>query len=253
MRLRSGRSLPNFGSMDWIAAIEREGHALSTAARHDFKAAVPACPGWDVNDLLAHIGAIHHRVAILVRTARTEPWSKDDDSAPQPPSGNLLGWYEAGLADLLEAFRVADPSTPLWSWSGPVTGAFWLRRMTQETMIHRVDAEQATGVAGPVDATLAVDGIDELFNLFLPRRHAGKATGQGEIIHVHATDAEGEWLLTLTGDGLSVERGHAKGDVAVRGPAGDLLLWLWGRQPIDGLEVFGDAALANRFRDLAAI
>jgi uncharacterized protein (TIGR03083 family) len=119
--------------------------------------------------------------------------------------------------------------------------------------MHRIDAEQATGVAGPVDAALAVDGIDELFDLFLPRRHAGKATGDGETAHVHATDAEGEWLLRLTGDGITVERGHAKGDVAVRGPAGDLLLWLWGRRPIDGLEVFGDAGLADRFRQLAAI
>jgi uncharacterized protein (TIGR03083 family) len=131
--------------------------------------------------------------------------------------------------------------------------AFWLRRMAQETTMHRIDAEQATGVAGPVDAALAVDGIDELFDLFLPRRHAGKATGDGETAHVHATDAEGEWLLRLTGDGIAVERGHAKGDVAVRGPAGDLLLWLWGRRPVDGLEVFGDAGLADRFRELAAI
>lgn len=239
--------------MDWIAIVQREGHALSTAARHDFKAQVPACPDWTVNDLLAHIGAIHHRVAILVRTSRTEPWSKDDGSAPQPPSGNLLGWYEAGLADLLDALRGADPVTPVWSWSGPVTVAFWLRRMAQETTIHRVDAEQATGVAGPVDTDLAVDGIDELFQLFLPRRHAGQPTGDGETIHVHTTDAEGEWLLTLTGDGIQVEHGHAKGDVAVRGPAADLLLWLWGRRPADGLEVFGDAALAGRFRDLTAI
>jgi uncharacterized protein (TIGR03083 family) len=239
--------------MDWIAIVQREGHALSTAARHDFTARVPACPDWDVNHLLAHIGAIHHRVAILVRTSRTEPWSKDDGSAPQPPSGNLLGWYEAGLADLLDAFRGANPTTPVWSWSGPVTVAFWLRRMAQETTIHRIDAEQATGVAGPVDTDLAIDGIDELFDLFLPRRHAGKVTGNGDTIHVHATDAEGEWLLTLTADGVRVDRGHAKGDVAVRGPAGDLLLWLWGRRPVDGLELFGDAALGARLRDLTAI
>ena len=65
--------------------IEREGHALSTAARHDFKAAGPACPGWDVNDLLAHIGRIHHRTAGIVRTSRQEPPSKDAGSQPVAP------------------------------------------------------------------------------------------------------------------------------------------------------------------------
>ncbi len=39
---------------------------------------------------------------------------------------------------------------------------------------------------------------------------------------------------------MVVEPGHAKGDAAVRGPAADLLLWLWGRRPLDGFEVFGD-------------
>ena len=234
--------------MDWIAAIEREGHALSTAARHDFKAEVPACPGWTVDDLLAHLGVIHHRVADVVGRGATER-----PESPVAPATGRLGWYEAGLAALLDTLRAADPSAPVWSWAGIVPVEFWLRRMAQETLVHRVDAEEATGTAGPVDTALAVDGIDELFELFLPRRHAGKPTGAGETIHVHATDAEGEWLLTLGPDGIPFERGHAKGDVAVRGPAADLLLWLWGRRPADGLEVFGDAGLADRFRQLAAI
>ena len=41
---------------------------------------------------------------------------------------------------------------------------------------------------------------------------------------------------------------HAKGDVAARGTASDLLLFLWGRVPADTLEVFGDADLLARFR-----
>jgi uncharacterized protein (TIGR03083 family) len=239
--------------MDWIAAIEREGRALSTAARHDFKAPVPACPGWDVDDLLAHIAVLHHRNANLIRTGRTTPPSKDDGSIPQAPSSNLLAWYEAGLADLLDAARTTDPATQSWSFTGTVPVEWWLRRMAHETTVHRVDAEQATGVVGPIDPAFAVDGIDELFGVLLTARRAGQRTGDGETVHVHTTDAEGEWLLTLTGDGITVERGHLKGDLAVRGPAADLLLWLWGRRDDEGLERFGDAALADRFRELTAI
>ena len=49
-------------------------------------------------------------------------------------------------------------------------------------------------------------------------------------MHVHSTDADGEWLVDFD-NGLAVTREHAKGDVAVRGPASDLMLVLYGRVP----------------------
>ena len=45
-------------------------------------------------------------------------------------------------------------------------------------------------------------------------------------------------------------REHAKGDVAVRGTASDLLLFLWGRLPGKNLEVLGDASLLGRYFEL---
>jgi predicted lipid carrier protein YhbT len=56
----------------------------------------------------------------------------------------------------------------------------------------------------------------------------------------------------LNTDGLVVTREHAKGDVAARGTASDLLLFLYGRIDADGLDVFGDAALLARWRELVA-
>jgi hypothetical protein len=74
--------------------------------------------------------------------------------------------------------------------------------------------------------------------------------GDGETVHLHFTDtaegAPGEWLVTLTADGPAIEPVHAKGDVAARGPASDLDLYLWGRVGVDTLEVFGDVALLER-------
>jgi hypothetical protein len=68
-------------------------------------------------------------------------------------------------------------------------------------------------------------------------------------VHLHCTDTEGEWLIVRAGDDLVVTREHAKGDVAARGTASDLMLYLWGRVGADPLEVFGDAAALTRFRD----
>ena len=52
--------------------------------------------------------------------------------------------------------------------------------------------------------------------------------------------------MRFVGDSAVITREHAKGDVAVRGGASDLLLFLWHRIPADRLEVFGDPALLDR-------
>jgi uncharacterized protein (TIGR03083 family) len=165
-----------------------------------------------------------------------------------------LSWYEAGLAALLEAMRTVDPPTPVWTFSrSDPTATFWHRRMAHETVVHRVDAEQATGAVGPLDPALILDGIAESLEVFAPlmtRREQDPATA---TVHLHATDVEGEWLTTLGGSTVAAEHGHAKGDAAMRGTAADLHLWLWGRVPLDRLEVFGDPAIAERLTKLSRI
>jgi uncharacterized protein (TIGR03083 family) len=132
----------------------------------------------------------------------------------------------------------------------PATVGFWQRRQAHETAMHRIDAEAAAGDVHPIDAELAADGIDEWLELVAHTPWRQPPTGDGETLHFHCTDVTGEWLLRLQPDGLEVEREHAKGDVAARGAASDLLCWLQGRGPIDLLEVFGDEMLLARWRDV---
>ena len=237
--------------MDWAGAVEREGHALSLAARHDSRVEVPSCPGWNIDELLRHVGIAHHRVALILREGRTEPPPLEETS---PPHGGSLSWYEAGLAALLDAMRTVDPAMPVWTFSrSDPTATFWHRRMAHETVVHRVDAEQATGAVGPLDPALVLDGIAESLEVFAPlmaRREDDPATATAQL---HATDVEGDWLVTLGGSTVAVEYGHAKGDAAVRGTAADLHLWLWGRVPLDRLEVFGDPAIAERLTKLSRV
>jgi uncharacterized protein (TIGR03083 family) len=235
--------------MDWMSLLEHDGHALSVAARHDPTAAVPSCPGWDIDTLLRHVGGAHHRAALIVGEARSERTGRDEAT---PPHGNALAWYEAGLANLLEVFRTADLDATVYTFVGPGPARFWLRRMAHETAVHRVDAEQATGSVTPVAPELAVDGTAEMLEAFLPGLATRNPDPTPGTVHLHATDVEGEWLVRF-GEVVEVERGHAKGDVAVRGLAADLYLWLWGRVPLDRLEVFGDAALADRLRRLVSV
>jgi uncharacterized protein (TIGR03083 family) len=228
--------------MDWIDVVEREGRALSVAARHDLQAPVPTCPGWKVTDLLAHTSGSQRSAEAILREGRQGFLSKEDLAAPSPGE---LDWYEAGLAALVDTMRATDPASPCWTFTGPGTAAFWFRRQAHEATVHRLDAEAATGQPSPVDPALASDGVDEALAVFLPLL-VSRITSTGTV-HLHATDVEGEWLLSLAPGSATVTTGHAKGDAAVRGPAEQLLRWTWGR-PHEGLEVFGDTELVSHLQ-----
>ena len=106
----------------------------------------------------------------------------------------------------------------------------------------------------PMDPAVASDSLDEYLDVFVGLvRHLGSSPGAGESVHVHCTDVPGEWLLSFPAPGRrELRREHAKGDVALRGTAEGLLLYVWGRQDAAeaGVEVVGDQALLGRWREL---
>ena len=235
---------------EYAGAIRREGHALADAAtRAGIDASVPSCPAWTVNDLLGHVGRIHRWVTNVITSGPDAPsahWSANDP----PGTAEVLAWFGAGVDPLADALNAAGPRATVWSWTPDHTTAFWARRMANETAVHRYDAQLAAGTTAPIEAPLAVDGIDEFFELLPFWRGAENVRGDGETLHFHCTDGDGEWLARLDPEGFSVTREHAKGDVAARGTASDLVLFLYGRVRADDLEVFGDASLLARWREL---
>ncbi len=246
------------------AAIATEGERLAAIPADALGASVAACPGWDVERLVGHVGRIHRWAAAFL-AAGPEAGAGSVDAGPRPPRGAaVLPWYRVSLTILLAELDRHDPAAPAPSFAGPTTAAFWFRRQAHELAVHRWDAEDAVspGEATPVDPTLAADGVDEWLGFFVPRflaRGDGvPADLAGATLHLHCTDeglpaGTGEWLLRLTADGAEVERAHAKGDAALRGPASDLLLTAWHRLPLDTLDVVGDADRAQRILDLVHV
>ena len=214
--------------------------SLLAAYADDPTAAVPSCPGWDRTALLGHVAGVHSWVRAQVEAGPAERVRMG--ATPRPPEGAALpGWFEANAASTVIALAAMDTSITWPTWAGPQPGTFYPRRLAQETAVHRWDA-----VGGPIDAPLAVDGVDELLELFaglIPGDKLARASG---TIHLHATDTDGEWLVHLGTGGITFDRGHAKGDVALRGAAENLLLWTWNRVPVDDrFEVYGERALLN--------
>lgn len=244
------------GGMDrasYLDSLRGDAADLLTAAGGHLDADVPTCPGWRMERLVGHVG----------RTYRwTAGWVEGGDApeVPLPPKGDaVIEWTRAGLAELIDAIEgaagVASAGATVNTWAGDQPPIFWPRRMAVETAVHRWDAQVAAGEGRPVGTDLALDAVDELFEVILPWRGTAElgSGNEGKTMHLHATDVgdepgEGEWLITLAGERLTVEHMHAKGDVAVRGTASDLLLLLWNRVSADRFEVFGDADLLEWWR-----
>ena len=234
--------------LDFLDVIAQETTALAAAARSvGPDAAVPATPEWTMAKLVKHTGTTHRWVLGITATRQfANPGDLElglpDDEGAYPE------WIEAGAVQLVATLRDIAPDADMWSWGEDQHARFWSRRMAHETVIHRWDAQSATGAQDGIEVNLAIDGIDErLANLtaslnFRPD-DLGALKGDGESVHIHATDGDGEWVLRFEPDGLAITREHAKGDVAVRGPARDLLLYLTGRRGLDGFEIFGDEAV----------
>lgn len=232
--------------MDQIEQLRTEGEALLAAARTaGLDAPIEHCPGWTMQRLVGHCAKVFQRTAVVVAEGLMAP-PANDRFTMFAKDESVLDQYAEVLEDLVEQLTNAVPNAPSWNFTGEdLTNSFWIRRMCNEAAIHRWDAENAAGTAAGFDPGLAVDIIDELLLILMPVLSATKNPTLSSSFHLHCTDTDGEWLTSFTDGVPTTTREHAKGQLAVRGPAGALCLWAWNRLPADqgGLEALGDTDL----------
>jgi len=223
--------------------IADAGAALTSAGRTAPDASVPSCPGWTVTTVVKHVGLVHGWAAGVLRDypAERPPFPA---APPELAPAELPDWADAQRGALLDALDRSDGDRTVWAFGQMKPARFWWRRQALETAVHAWDGTDGAGRAWTVPADVGTAGVEELLDTFLARRWAADPPtwGEGRTVHLHRTDGEGEWLLTI-GNPPTVDRGHAKGDLAVRGPAGQLLLWAWNRRA--DVELFGDTGLAE--------
>jgi uncharacterized protein (TIGR03083 family) len=247
-------------SIDYVAAVQSDSDRIVTALEANRDGAIPWCGDWTVKDCARHVSALQHVIAQVVEGRPTADFGLFQ-SLTMPEAGDpALGtWVAEGTAALVDQLQRTPHDATCWSWwPDGQTAAFWARRVALETLVHRWDIERGAGVAVvPADPALAADGIDEYLDIMVGMmRQVHTAPGAGETAHVHCTDTPGEWLIEFPEAGKrTLRREHAKGDVAFRGPAEGLLLYLWGRLPADeaGVETIGDASIAARWHELVPV
>jgi uncharacterized protein (TIGR03083 family) len=202
---------------------------------------VPSCPEWTVGDLVQHVGTVYlHKVATMREGAFPSEWppSELDDEEP-------VALLDRAYAELMEEFGRRAPEEFSRTWYEPdQTVGFWIRRMAQETVIHRIDAELGAGApVAPVPDDLAVDGIDELLKVFVaydakkcPDDYTeALAESPGRWYTINTDDVE--WLVGTSPGSFTVGGGpgmtvpdFSNVDVAISGTPTAMLRWVWNRE-----------------------
>ncbi|KRF03451.1 hypothetical protein ASH00_15640 [Arthrobacter sp. Soil782] len=214
----------------------------------DAAARIPACPDWDIEQLVRHTALVYLQKAETIRTgAKPQGRWVPEDILQLGPAEILETCYQRITGE----FDAHEPSDPAESWvAEDQTVGFWIRRLTHETSIHRYDLEASLGDPQPVETELAVDGIDEVLTVMFERgRSAGTNSGPAEVTGNLLLESGGQaWsVLLLPHDvEISADAAGSSPDASISGEPNDILLWLWGREPLP-IQA-GDAGLAAELR-----
>jgi uncharacterized protein (TIGR03083 family) len=236
-----------------IDELRCQGDLLADAAeRSGLHASVPTCAPWHVRDLLRHTGYIHRWAARHITecpdTVLDGPPEADilRGGAADP---DLLAWFRAGHAALVETLSTADPGLVCATFmDAPSPLAFWARRQAHETAIHRADADSASGIQPEYEPGFAADGVDELVMGFGQRRKYRPSAGHEGSMRLRATDTGDAWQVAAEDGRIQARRAHdgpdsgAPAACTVAGPASGLYLFLWNRSDAAraGVTISGD-------------
>jgi uncharacterized protein (TIGR03083 family) len=246
----------------YLACLAEDYELLRAAASSaGLPAHVPSCPQWSVADLVTHTGHVYlHKAAVMRDEKWPDPWPPQD--LPADPFALL----DLGYREVSAEFAARQPDEPALTWFPPEqTVGFWIRRMAQETVVHRMDAELAAGEAlTPAPGDLGVDGVDEVLKRFLaygstawPDEYAtiegGHLAGDDGTDTIVVTAGEVSWTVRPTPRSVAVTEGRDDAARArVSASPGAMLSWLWGRAGDDAVTVAGDPEWAAYLRHLLA-
>lgn len=226
---------------------------------------VPTCPEWTLFELIRHLGHVHRFWAAAVNAgpadaAPAEPASEFDEAeAAAVDLKALLAWSAESTGLLLDALRAAGPERGCWTWWGgsrtPQIAGAVARHQVQEAMVHAYDAQITVGAerVEPFPDEAALDGVDEFLTTCCegadPWPHGGTS-----VLEFQVTGGDA-WRVSLGADGTrTTRRPSAPADpdaafASARGTAAELVLALYGRAPLESLELQGDLRQLELFRD----
>jgi uncharacterized protein (TIGR03083 family) len=206
----------------WLVAYQAQaGLIFAITASHPDES-VPSCPGWTLRDLAAHVGGA---AALWGPVLEAPPGAPPGEILrPEVPEAldELLAWCAVELQSMVELFRATDPDAPTWTGAKDTgNAAFWMRRAALETAVHLWDAAAAVGQDHDISADLALDGFDELAELF-PALQEWSGHVPDATLTVAPEDCDRRWVYR---GGSDIGQ-----PIALTGGAAEIYLQLWGRR-----------------------
>lgn len=243
-------------TIDHVAALAEQSALFIAAARRPDALGQPvsACPGWTVADLVEHLGEVQVFWRHAVE-AGGDPPDEDAMRAEKTPAADLLDWGERCSAALVKVLRDTPPHAASWCWWNGrrrASAAEVVSRQAHEALIHRWDAEAATGHSTQAEPTLWSDGVDEFATRLL---NGPDWSGPSGVVALRADDVGQEWRFGV-GSASSREGGKPAWlrdrrmrapDALATGTAEQLDLLLWRRTEADLGHVKGDSELVAAF------
>jgi len=222
--------------------------AVATAPSLDVQ--VPTRPEWTLLDLVQHLVEGRRKWTAIVAAGPAD--AAAIVSAPVAPQEReaVLNWFATSVQEQLDALREAGPDRGCWTWWGdsqsPQTSGAVARDQLQQLAVHTYDAQVTVGAPQPLSSELALDGVDE----FLTTRCAGTEPWPHEpvVVDYHATEGRSWRLWVSDGHTRAAELPHGTAadetpepaDVAAWGTANELVMFFYGRIPVDSLRTEGD-------------
>ena len=221
---------------------------------------VPTCPEWTLFDLVRHLGEGRRSWAATIAAGPAATAKSAAEGAPAAPREReaLLAWSAESTERLLSALREAGPERGCWTWwstsQSPQTCGAVARHQLQEITVHTYDAQVTLGAPQPLPDEVALDGVDEFLSTCCATTDAWPH--EPAVVDYHATEGR-SWRLWLSAGGARAARLTTPGTVpatavgedpdaagaSLRGTAGELVLALYDRIPVDSLKLDGDRRL----------
>lgn len=223
-----------------------EGLAAGIEAAPD--APVPTYPHWTVRDLALHVVRVFGNAAIALESGVLQ--------RPRPELGVVRGDDAATLADAVrQALREADSALErcqhdvVWTPVGARGSSFWRRRLLREAVLHRWDAEQASGAARAPDQEQALELIDEFLDTDIARAFADPDRERSGVVAIRS--GMRRWTVDLARRSVDVNAGDGRAIATISGESAAVWLWLMRREGLPGPVSIDDVdGSAGAFTDL---
>lgn len=187
-RAPTGTPLPAGDAYELVRAEIRT--VLAGAPQH-LATAVPACPEWNVRQLVAHLTGN----CLTARAAFGSGGGRADAGVMPPPRGapdpewtrqQVDGLAGLGLAELLATWGEAAAEVVPRIRSGELTAHL----LVMDAIMHRFDLGIAVGEEPPREHRLLANALEFLAGGFLT-----SAAGRGcPPLRIHATDLDAVWI-----------------------------------------------------------